>query len=279
MDMENTPHNLYLNLLKKTLTFTMWNEPPLPVTIFNYKRTFLKRAIFSAISRMLAKFDFQLCKIRHCSEDRRQQGLVRSPYADTMIGLKRLDNIQQCIEQILEEEIEGDFIETGVWRGGGCIMMQGVLAAHGVVGRRVFVADSYKGLPESDPAKYPADAGDTHHQEEFLVVSKDEVARNFKKYGLLDDQVVFIEGWFEESLPKAAIEKLALLRLDGDMYSSTIQVLNCLYPKLVPGGYCIIDDYALKGCKKAVDDYRAQHGITEPMMQIDWTGWYWKKER
>jgi O-methyltransferase len=103
------------------------------------------------------------------------------------------------------------------------------------------------------------------------------VRSNFAKYGLLDDQVVFLKGWFKDTLPVAPIGKLALIRLDGDMYGSTMDALLALYPKLSPGGYCVIDDYALDGCKKAVTDYRKNSGISAPIEHIDWTGAYWRK--
>ena len=103
---------------------------------------------------------------------------------------------------------------------------------------------------------------------------------NFERYGLLDDRVHFLEGWFKDTLPNAPIEQLAILRVDGDMYESTMDALRPLYPKLSVGGYLIIDDYgAIPACKAAVEDYRSEHGITEPIVEIDWTGAYCKRER
>lgn len=196
-----------------------------------------------------------------------------------MIGFKRLDNLQFCIESVLRDRVEGDLIETGVWRGGACIFMRAVLAAYGVEDRKVYVADSFEGLPKpDDPEKFPADKGDKHYIHTYLAVSKEEVENNFRKYRLLDDQVVFLKGWFKDTLPNAPIKKLALLRLDGDMYGSTMDALVNLYPKLSSGGFCIIDDYALRGCKLAVDDYRAKQKINSEMKTIDWTGRYWRKE-
>jgi len=194
-----------------------------------------------------------------------------------MTGLKRLDNIQQCIETVLRNNVEGDFIETGVWRGGTCIFMRAALAVYGIDDRKVYVADSFEGLPEPDPEKCPDDQNDALYKLSVLAISKEEVASNFKNYGLLDDQVVFLKGWFKDTLPTAPIEKLAILRLDGDMYESTIDGLNNLYPKLSKGGFCIIDDYALQGCQKAVDDFRKQHGIDAELHVVDWTGRYWVK--
>jgi len=210
------------------------------------------------------------------TEIEKSEGRTWPALADTMIGLKRLDNLHQCVETVLKEGIPGDLIETGVWRGGACIFMRAVLAAYGITDRRVFVADSFQGLPKPDEDKYPADKGDKLHAEPVLAVSREAVEENFRKYGLLDDQVIFIKGWFRDSLPKANIKKLSVLRLDGDMYGSTIEVLNTLYPLLEKGGFCIIDDYALMPCKRAVDDFRSANNISSPLENIDWTGTFWR---
>lgn len=277
--MKKAPEDLYLELIKKTLAFTLWPEPPVPIDTFNYTRPLLKRLVASSISRILKFGGFQLAKLTAVTTDQREEGRIWPLYADTMIGLKRLDNLQFCVETVIREGIEGDLIETGVWRGGACILMRAVLAAYGIEDRKVYVADSFEGLPKPDSEKYPADKGDRHHIHKFLAVSQHEVEVNFSKYGLLDDQVVFLKGWFKDTLPNAPIEKLAILRLDGDMYGSIMDALTNLYPKLSNGGFCIIDDYPyLTGCKKAVDDFRAENGIVAEMKVVEWTGRYWRKE-
>lgn len=197
--------------------------------------------------------------------------------AHTMIGLKRLKNIEECFLSVARDNIEGDFIETGVWRGGACIFMAGLCKAYGE-GRKVYVADSFEGLPPPDP-QYKHDVKDVHSTYGFLAVSVDQVKSHFQRYNLLDDNVVFVKGFFETSLVNAGIEKLAILRLDGDMYSSTIQVLDQLYDKVSVGGYVIIDDYGcLHNCRAAVDDFRAKRAILTPMIAVDWSGVYWRKE-
>ncbi len=197
---------------------------------------------------------------------------------ETMIGLSRLDNVQFCIEDILRNDIPGDLIETGVWRGGSTIFMRAALKAYGDETRTVWVADSFAGLPKPDPKVAPADRGDFHWQFEELAVSVDQVKANFARYGLLDDQVRFLAGWFSDTLPSAPIEKLALMRLDGDMYKSTMDALTALYAKLSPGGYCIIDDYgAIPACRQAVEEFRTAVGETAPMTVIDYSGVFWKK--
>jgi len=207
----------------------------------------------------------------------REQGLDWPATAQSMIGHRRMLNVQMLAEQVLYDGIAGDFIETGVWRGGACIMMRAVLRAHGVPDRRVWVADSFAGLPPPSPDRYPLDAGDTHFQMPELAVSMTEVRRNFERYGLLDDQVCFLRGWFKDTLPTAPTGPLALMRLDGDMYESTIDALDALFPRLSPGGFVIIDDYGyVDSCRAAVDEFRARHDIVDQLETVDRFGVYWR---
>jgi hypothetical protein len=208
----------------------------------------------------------------------RENGADWPENAHTMIGLKRLENIQSCTEDVLVNAVPGDLIETGVWRGGATILMRAILRAHGVEDRSVWVADSFAGLPPPDAANYPRDRGKKLHTFEELAVPLEEVKANFERYGLLDDQVRFLKGWFKDTLPQAPIERLAVLRLDGDMYESTMDALVHLYPKLSVGGYLIVDDYgAIRVCREAVHDYREEHGIREEIQSIDWSGIFWQR--
>ena len=269
--------DLYLDLLAKTLSFSLWPEPPHPLHLGNEFRPNLRRTAVSAISKALHRFGLDLTKRVSYNQHHRDHGLVFPLYAETMIGAKRLANIRTCAETVLRDDIPGDFIETGAWRGGACIFMRAILKAHGVTTRRVFVADLFEGLPRPDPEKFPVDAGDKHHLNTFLVASLESVQDSFLKYGLLDEQVVFLKGYFSDTLPKAEIDKLALLRLDGDMYGSTMDALANLYAKLQPGGFCIIDDYDLGGAHQAVNDFRASNSIVAPLTSIDQTGVFWRK--
>ncbi len=198
--------------------------------------------------------------------------------AKTMIGVLRMRNLRQLCEEVIKNDIPGDLCEAGVWRGGACIYMRGILEAWEERTRKVFVADSFKGLPPPNAKDYPVDAGDVQHTYKKIAVPKNEVIENFFNYNLMDDRVVFIEGWFKDTLPTAPIDTLSVLRLDCDMYESTTQVLENLYPKLSVGGYCIIDDYNLPPCVKATEDYREERDITTEIHQIDGHGVYWQKE-
>lgn len=194
----------------------------------------------------------------------------------TMAGHKRLDNIRACIETVLADGIPGDFVECGVWRGGCAIFARAVFQVHGVTDRKVWLADSFEGMPalvtESDKVDVDLSAL------RYLAVSQRDVEDNFRCFDLLDGQVAFVKGWFSESLPAAPIRHIAVLRLDGDHYSSTMDSLNGLYGRLSKGAFVIVDDYnAYAGCKAAVTEFRQAHGITSALMPIDDTAVYWRE--
>jgi len=269
---------LYLDLLKKTLLFELWDETKLWRVAKLETHPFYKRWFVNAVVQHLAKTERRIMEPVPFSDSERQIGSDWPTLAHTMVGRKRLDHLLHCCETIIEEGVPGDFIETGVWRGGSCILMRGALKAHNAANRTVWVADSFEGLPPPDAEKYPLDEQDKLFSFDELRVTLDEVRDTFARYGLLDDQVQFLKGWFKDTLPHAAIKELALLRLDGDMYESTIDSLRFLYPKLAPGGYCIIDDYWLPACESAVQDYRREHNINEEIHSIDGFGFYWRRD-
>lgn len=271
--------DLYLDMLKKSLTYSLWGESYHPIYLKEFINP-INRIILYFILKRLLRRDIHLFKRVIFNESSRREGKDHPVLGHTMIGSRRLDNIQYCIEQVIFNNIPGDLIETGVWRGGATIFMRGVLRAYEDSERKVWVADSFEGLPKPNKKKYPADTGDDHYTMLHLAVSEEEVRGNFERYDLLDDQVKFLKGWFKDTLPKAPIEKLAVLRLDGDMYESTIDSLTWLYPKLSIGGYVIIDDYGyIESCKQAVNDYRMKYQITDEIIPIDWSGVYWKRSQ
>ena len=235
-----------------------------------------RRLVYGGMARLARQAGLEL--VRPVDPTDREEGRDYTTDADTMIGARRLDNLQACVVDALRNSVAGDLVETGVWRGGASIFMRAVLHAYGIKDRTVWVADSFQGLPKPDPARYPADANDELWKVDVLAVSLEEVKANFASYGLLDDQVRFLVGWFRDTLPSAPIERVAVLRLDGDLYESTMDALTALYPRVTVGGYVIVDDYgAMASCRKAVEDFRSGHGITDKMIAIDWTGVYWQR--
>jgi len=252
-----TDQDLYLNLLKKVLTNTIHAKEP------NHDD--------SSYARFIHDF------VHH---------YIRGT-AYTMVPVKRLDNIEHCLKQIEERQIPGDLIETGVWRGGSAIFMRAFLKVYGIRNRRVWAADSFQGLPQPDPANSPVEA--KAHATQLMVeeykhfaVSLEEVKANFDRFGLLDDQVLFLRGWFKDTLPTAPIERLALLRLDADYYESTMDSLVNLYPRLSIGGYVIVDDYGEDQwtyCRQAVCDFRDKYGVDDELIKVDTKCYYWKRSQ
>ncbi|MGE0768704.1 MAG: TylF/MycF/NovP-related O-methyltransferase [Hyphomicrobiaceae bacterium] len=198
--------------------------------------------------------------------------------APSMIGAKRMHQLRCECERVIRERVPGDFLETGIWRGGALIMMRAVLAAYGIKNRRAIGADSFAGLPPPTGI-VPDDAADRLLNRPEFSVSLEEVEATVARYGLLDDQVVLLKGLFKDTLPVAPVDTLAVLRLDGDMYDSTMDGLTNLYHKVSPRGSVIVDDYFLfEAQRTAVDEYRARNGIKDTIHKIDDFGAYWVKQ-
>lgn len=247
------PTALYVDLMKRTLTGMIYEDPP-------------NRALFDG--SLDEAYD----------EDTRANGEDWPSTAYTMVGLKRLSNLQLCIERVLADGVPGDFIETGVWRGGACIFARALFNVYGADDRLVWVADSFEGMPVAGERSHPIDHQIALHRfNQALAIPLEQVRTNFRRCGLPEDNVRFLPGWFCDSLPNAPVERLAVLRLDGDLYESTMDALENLYPKLSAGGYAIIDDYGIVTCREAVHKYRADHGITDEMITIDNFGVYWRR--
>ncbi|KAL1499892.1 hypothetical protein AB1Y20_012575 [Prymnesium parvum] len=195
--------------------------------------------------------------------------------------------------------VEGDFVETGVAAGGASILMLAVLDDAGQPARlkRHFACDSFMGLPagsRQDMSRYNncsmkerAESsakgcgmrnGNKYDQAEQLKrfegkfkVAREQFERNVHMSPVPYQRMVVVEGWFNETLPPRGLERISFLRLDGDLYESTIVGLNTLYPLLAVGGAIYIDDYgSFGGCRVAVDEYRQKHSIITPMTKI-WT--------
>ncbi len=270
--------NAYIGLLKRVLlglhsADAVEYKPLLPDT------PSLRLKILLAVHKILRIKKYAIVRSAEFDLEKRLNGQDWPAHADTMIGLKRLENIEFCFREVIKDNIPGDFIETGVWRGGSTIFMKALLKNSNINNRVVWVADSFEGLPKPDEQKYIADKGDSFYKVTDLAIPMEEVKKNFEKYNLLDENVKFLKGWFKDTLPSAPIQSLAILRLDGDLYESTMDSLINLYPKLSKGGFIVIDDWgAFPACKQAVKDFRQKNNITEEIKVIDECGVYWRKE-
>lgn len=268
------PEELYLGLMKQCLTRMLWQEKyrPMATPLSGWRSV-----VLGPLQSLVRRAQLELVHVEPDRTAARQEGRDWPLEAETMVGLKRLDNLQQCVMSVIRNGVPGDLIETGVWRGGSSIFMRAILKAYGDTSRKVWLADSFRGLPPPDPARYPVDEGDTLWKYSELAIPMEQVKANFSRYGLLDDQVAFLPGWFRDTLPTAPIERLAVLRLDGDLYESTMEALVALYPKVSAGGFVIVDDYGLPTCRAAIEDFRLAQGITDPIQRIDWTGACWQR--
>jgi O-methyltransferase len=264
-------NRLYLELLKKCLTGYLYPESS-NIEVYPHRGMRLARKV---LVKALNKRGYKVFKVMPFDPKKRELGRDWPCIAYSMVGCKRLDNLQACVESVLEEGVPGDLIETGVWRGGACILMRAILELYGVRDRSVWLADSFEGLPAPS---LDADRGYDLSESIYNKVSLEQVKEAFRRFGFLDAQVNFLKGWFKDTLPTAPIGRLAILRTDGDLYESTMDVLNSLYHKVSPRGVVIVDDYRdWPPCKRAVDEFRARNRILDPIQEIDGCGIFWKK--
>jgi len=274
---------LYIDLMKKTITASIYDESAWSLIELSTRESRSPRRplrlalgiLRDLLIRTLRKRSIFLIRENPFSATKRDEGKDWPLIAYTMVGHRRLDNVQACFEDVLRNGVPGDLIETGVWRGGTTIFMRALLKAYGVTDRKVWVADSFEGLP----VPKSSDDGMDLSQVQYLKVSLEKVKSNFAKFGLLDEQVEFLQGWFSNTIPNAPIQNLAILRLDGDLYSSTMDSLQNLYHKVSKGGYVIVDDYySWPSCRKAVADFLSKNSLEPDIKAIDWAGAYWKCE-
>ena len=249
---------LYLDLLKRNLV--RWDEAKIvPLS----GKGLLRRAARS----VLAARGFEVCQIKPFVAEQRETG---RDWADgpTVVGLRRLDNIQQCMETVLREGVPGDVVDAGLWRGGPSILMRAVLAAMGDAERCVWCAD----------LRWEAGSGETIYPAvPYRTPPLDVVKGNFERYAMLDGRVRFVVGPFAATLAAAPIGRVAVLRLDTETFEATREVLEALYAKLPPGGFVIVNDYGQgRDTRRAVDGFRHAHQVRATVVDIDGTGAYWR---
>lgn len=262
----------YLDLLKKTLSASVYDESS---WIFLRPENKNRSKIKNAFIRLLRRRSLLLVKEYPFNLLTRENGEDWPMFGYTMIGTNRLSNIQFCVGDILKHNVEGDFVECGVWRGGASIFARAALDEYGGSNRTVWLANSFEGMP----VRTAEDMSDPDLTNDgYLPVSLEQVKANFARFDLLGDRVRFIKGWFGDTLPTAPIGKIAVLRLDGDYYSSTMAALNALYDKVTNGGYIIIDDYnAFISCKTAIAEFCNKRQINPTLQEIDNMAVFWKK--
>jgi len=213
------------------------------------------------------------------SEFLEKQALVQ-PY--TMTSIERLYAVHQAVGYVVANDIPGDLVECGVWRGGASMMAALTLRSLGVEDRRMYLYDTFAGMtePEAVDASYLGEsARETWRRNErdgynaWCYGSLDDVRENMGRTGYPTERIEYVEGPVEATIPATVPERIAILRLDTDWYSSTRHELEHLYPRLVEGGVLIIDDYGYwVGARKAVDEYIAEKGLRILLARTDHTG-------
>ena len=202
----------------------------------------------------------------------------------TMTSLERLVALSRAVDYIAKNNIEGDIVECGVWRGGSMMMIGKKLMQLNDDARKLFLFDTYEGMSapgdedvsaidNTDAKKLLDESDKMQGNNVWCYSSLEDVKSNLKKTNYDAGKLFFIKGKVEDTLPHPAINKIALLRLDTDWYESTRHELEILFDKIVTGGVLIIDDYGhWSGSKKAVDEFIEKRKLTIFLNRIDYTG-------
>ena len=270
----------YLDLLKRTLVNLVYAEDALR----------LDTALSGGLGTDQLARQRQLRDVRYERADAYAQlvatkreggldGFWGARLAHTMIGLDGLDNLERCAHRVFADGVPGDFLEAGVCHGGASIFLRALQVAYGEEDRVTWLADSFAGVP---PPTHEVDREHeldlTEERFPWMAAGPGAVRDNFETYDLLSDRVRFLEGLFADTLPDAPVGRLAILRIDGDLYESTRDVLDALYDRVSDGGYVIVDDYGcLEPCRIAVDEFLAERRLDVELDQVDWTRVCWRK--
>ena len=200
--------------------------------------------------------------------------LFRKTYPNTMVGYARLSNAYALAQSVERTGLPGAFVECGVWKG-GCIATMAWVARQAKSKRGIWLFDSFEGLPEPTGKDGPKG---WEHVGDYAAPQEAAEELLFSKLKVRPDDVHVVKGWFQDTLPvyKGEIGRIAILRLDGDLYESTKCCLEHLYDQVVPGGYVIIDDYGCwEGCKMATDEFL--WNVDVELQVIDSKGRFWRK--
>jgi O-methyltransferase len=201
-----------------------------------------------------------------------------APY--TMTTPPRIYALRRAVEYVATRPITGGVVECGVWRGGSMMAVALTLLRLGITDRDLYLFDTFAGMtePGEEDVKHTGEraadvlAGASRDSHDWAVAPLDQVREAVLSVGYPKDRIHFVQGRVEDTLPAHAPKEIALLRLDTDWYASTKHELMHLYPRLVPGGVLIIDDYAYwQGARRAVDEYIEENDVSLLLNRIDYT--------
>jgi hypothetical protein len=212
--------------------------------------------------------------------DEADKELYRRVGEYTMTTPPRVFGLVRAVEYVVGRGVPGAIVECGVWRGGSMMAAALTLLRLEITERELYLYDTFAGMPppsEVDTTRSGVRAADLLAQEDedshiWAIASLSDVRAAVLSTGYPEERIHFVEGLVEETLPAAAPEEIALLRLDTDWYSSTKHELEQLYPRLAPGGVLILDDYGhWQGARRAVDEYLDEHRVTLLLNRVDST--------
>jgi len=196
----------------------------------------------------------------------------------TMVKTNNLVNLYNLVQKVNSRSTIGDIVECGVWNGGSAAIMASACASsQGGIDRRIWLFDSFAGLPTPGPRD-----GAMERKYYFQGMNKgsvEEVKRVFGKLSLPMENIKICAGWFSATLPAADIQRIAILHIDADWYSSVMAVLETMYDKVVPGGFVVLDDYGYwDGCTQAIENFIREHKIDGVKLErVASTGAYFQK--
>lgn len=233
------------------------------------------------IRKTLAKKGFKIIKNDIPLLDKDFVEIMNKCKDYTMTSEERMFSLYLAVRYIVEAKIPGDFVECGVWKGGSSMIIAYTLLKMGINNRKIYLYDTFEGMPEpGEEDVYISKKEDVKNvwsketkKEKWLFSPLEEVRKNLLSIGYPEENLIFIKGKVEETIPKTISPKISLLRLDTDWYSSTYHEMKYLFPKLSKNGILLLDDYNYwKGSKDAVDKYLEETKTVILLNRIDSSG-------
>ena len=256
------------------------------VKYFNKYKSLMNEDGYNKMIKYINNYVQDICYLHYTK-------LVPNIYIYSMLSLEGLENIEMCTDIILKNNIIGDFVECGVWRGGTGIIIKKLLQKYNNNEKKIYLLDSYEGMENLEKSNtitekdkldqicsYILNDVEQYFGKKLIETNYDEVKNNLIYFDCFDKNVILLKGWFNDQFPFDNINTISLLRLDCDYYYPTKICLEKLYKKVSKGGFIILDEYYLEfmGEKNAVDEFRSKYNITNKIIPVNNNIAYWIKE-
>jgi hypothetical protein len=253
---------------------------------FNKYKSLMSEEGYNRMIKYINNYVEDICYLHYTK-------LVPNVYIYSMLSLEGLQNIETCTKIILKNNIVGDFVECGVWRGGTGIIIKKLLQKYHNNDKKIYLLDSYEGMENLENSStvtekdkldelcsYILNDAEKYFGRKLIETNYDEVKNNLIHFNCFDKNVILLKGWFNDQFPFDNVKTISLLRLDCDYYYPTKICLEKLYNKVSKGGFIILDEYYLEfmGEKNAVDEFRSKNNITSKIIPVNNNIAYWVKE-